>query len=87
MSLEPLFRLYFDGDRSVGLVILDCARLEECGLAAVERIARAQLEARRLGHRVALRNAGAELLDLIWLCGLDVLSGGCLRVEVQGQTE
>ena len=64
-------------------VILDCAHMEDSGLAAVELIARAQLNARRRGGHVALRNASSELLELIWFLGLD----GSLGVEVQRQPE
>jgi hypothetical protein len=64
-------------------VILDCARMQESGLAAVEVIARAQLCARRRGATLRLRNASHELLELMVFAGLD----GCLGVEVQRQPE
>jgi hypothetical protein len=64
-------------------VILDCARMQASGMAAVELIARAQMEARRGGRDLILRNAGDELLELIRFAGLE----GYLRVEVEGQPE
>ena len=64
-------------------VILDCARMQESGLAAVELIARARLEARRRGRQFALHNPSRELLELIHLVGLD----RCLGVEVQRKPE
>jgi hypothetical protein len=64
-------------------VILDCARMREPGLAAVDRLARARLAARREGCELELRNPGHELLELIVFMGLD----GCLGVEVKRQPE
>jgi anti-anti-sigma regulatory factor len=64
-------------------VILDCARMPESGLAAVELIARAQIDARRRGCHISLRNPSSELLELIHLVGLDSCSG----VEVERQPE
>ena len=64
-------------------VILDCARIEETGLAAVERIARATLEARQAGRPLLVRNASDELLDLLDFVGLSA----CLGVEVERQPE
>jgi ABC-type transporter Mla MlaB component len=40
------------------------------GLAAVDRLARLQLAARRLGWSIELRGADAELLELLDLVGL-----------------
>ena len=92
MSLGALFRLYLDGDRDggsprihgeasefVGLVTLDCARMGEKGLAAIDRIARARLEAHRCGCDLEVRNPGEELVGLIGFLGLR----RCLGVEVQ----
>ncbi len=64
-------------------VILDCARLHSSGLAAIDRIARSRLEARRCGCELALRNPSRELLELICFLGLD----RCLGVEVKRQPE
>jgi len=63
-------------------VTLDCARLDS-GLAAVDRIARTRLEARRCGCELVLCNPSEELLELIRFAGL----GKCLGVEVQRQPE
>jgi len=55
----------------------------ESGLAAVDRIARSHLEARRCGCDLVLCNPSEELLELIEFLGL----GRCLGVEVQRQPE
>jgi hypothetical protein len=64
-------------------VILDCARIQAPALAAIDRIARTTLAARRCGCGVRLRNANQALLELICLAGLE----GSLRVEVKRQPE
>jgi hypothetical protein len=51
------------------------------GGAALDALARIQLNARRLGLELLLRNASTELLELITFAGLDEV----LRVELQGQ--
>jgi hypothetical protein len=58
-------------------------------LAVVDGLARLQCAARRLGLTVWLRDATAELLGLLDLCGLAaVVPGGpVLRVEVAGEAE
>ena len=64
-------------------VILDCARIGDQGMAAIDRIARTRLAARRGGRQLVLRNPSAELLELIELSGLCA----CLGVEVQRKPE
>jgi hypothetical protein len=64
-------------------IVLDCGPLKNADVDAVERIARLQLAARRRGLALRLRNADADLLELIGLVGL----GGVLRVEPGRQTE
>ena len=64
-------------------VIVDCARLATPHVSTLCWLARTQLEARRRGRHVCLRNASAPLLELIWLAGL----AGSLRVEVKRQPE
>ena len=64
-------------------VILDCARIGDQGMAAIDRIARTRLAARRGGRQLVLRNPSAELLELIKLSGLCA----CLGVEVQRKPE
>lgn len=66
-----------------GTVILDCARIKDPDMSAVDRVARLLLQARRDGCDCRLREASEELLQLIELAGLD----GLLRVEVRRQTE
>ena len=51
--------------------------------AAVDALARLQLDARRRGLELRLRNASSELRDLLAFCGL----GDVLGVEVGGQPE
>ena len=64
-------------------VILDCARIGDQGMAAIDRIARTRLAVRRCGRHLVLRNPSAELLELIKLSGLCA----CLGVEVQRKPE
>ena len=64
-------------------VILDCARIGDEGMAAIDRIARTRLAARRCGRQLVLRNPSAELIELIELSGL----WACLGVEVQRKPE
>jgi len=48
--------------------------LPRCGhpdMAVVDQLARLQLEARRLGCSICLRNVCAELVELLELSGLD----------------
>lgn len=66
-----------------GTVILDCARIKDPDVSAVECIARLLLQARREGCDCRLREASDELLQLIELAGLD----GLLSVEVERQPE
>ena len=51
--------------------------------AALDALARLQLNARRLGLELLLRNASSELQDLIAFAGLDQV----LCVEAGGQSE
>jgi hypothetical protein len=52
-------------------------------VAALDALARLQLSARRLGYEIRLRDASADLQDLLDFVGLrDVL-----RVEAGGQAE
>jgi hypothetical protein len=58
-------------------------------LEVVDELARLQLAARRLGHRIELRDACAELTELLDLVGFgEVVSRGAgLPREVGGQAE
>jgi hypothetical protein len=51
--------------------------------AALDALARIQLNARRLGLELELRHASDALVDLIAFAGLDEV----LRVELEGQAE
>ena len=56
----------------------DVSALTEADALALEVLARLQLEARRLGTSIRLRNASTELVGLIALAGLtDVLPVCC----------
>ncbi len=52
------------------------ARLDRPDLAVVDQLARLQLEARRLGCAIRLRDACVELLELLALLGLDEIVTG-----------
>ena len=68
---------------STDTVVLDCARIEDTGLYAVERIARATLEARHEGRELLVRNPSSELIELLDFLGLRAY----LAVEVERQPE
>jgi anti-anti-sigma regulatory factor len=64
-------------------LVLDCAALANPDCATIDLIARLQLEVRRCGLELLLRNTNDPLRDLIGLAGLtDVL-----RVEPGRQSE
>ena len=51
-------------------MIIDVGGLTQLDAAAIDALARLQLVARRLGRQVLLRDAGADLVDLLQLVGL-----------------
>jgi ABC-type transporter Mla MlaB component len=60
-----------------GPVLCDVGALHEPDAITIDALARLQLTARRLGHRVELRGTREELEDLLALTGLrEVLTGG-----------
>jgi ABC-type transporter Mla MlaB component len=60
-----------------GPVACDVGALAEPDAVTIDALARLQLTARRLGHRVELRRAGGRLEDLLHLTGLsEILPGG-----------
>jgi hypothetical protein len=61
--------------------LVGCGRPD---LALVDGLARLQLAAQHLGCSIRLREAGAELVELLDLCGL---GEALLRVEVGGEPE
>jgi ABC-type transporter Mla MlaB component len=71
------------------LVICDVSSVGDPDAGTIDALARMQLTARRLGRRVHLRHACADLQDLIALTGLgDVLPRyGALRLEAGRQAE
>ncbi len=62
-----------DGD-----VVVDVTGLGHPTLAAVDALARMQLTARRLGHRLTVQGAGPELRALLDLAGL---AGGVIPLS------
>ncbi len=52
------------------VIVCDVGGLTRPDAVAVEALARLQLTARRLGRRIRLRGASAELLDLLAFVGL-----------------
>ena len=71
------------------LVVCDVRSLRDPDAATIDALARMQLTARRLGRRVQLRHACADLQDLVAFTGLgDVLPlYGALGLEAGGQPE
>jgi len=63
--------------------VLDCQRLNEPRLKEIDQICRLQLELRRRGCELQLRNANEALEELIGFAGL----ADVLRVEVQRESE
>jgi hypothetical protein len=64
-------------------LVLDCGALENPDCATIDGIARLQLEIRRWGFELQLRNANEPLLELIGLAGL----ASVLGVEPGRQSE
>jgi hypothetical protein len=64
-------------------LVLDCSALLTPDCATIDRIARLQLEVRRCGLELKLRNANPPLLELVDLAGLM----GVLRVEPGRKSE
>ncbi len=68
----------------------DAAALTGVDLETVDALARLALTARRMGARLVVRNASADLRALLDLAGLVVRgdgSGGVLVLELEGQAE
>ena len=68
---------------ATGTVTLNCARIKDPGLAAIDYLARLKLGLRRGGRELCLASPSPELAELIDLAGL----AGVLGVEVKGQAE
>ena len=67
------------------VLVCDASALAEADAVALDAIARLQLTARRLGSRICVRHAPAELEELLRLTGLAEICG--LRVDVQREAE
>lgn len=76
-----------DGD--VVVAAFPLAAVARPDLGVVDRLARLQLAARRLGCSIRLRNPGEELCGLLELAGLDdvVPASPVLPLEPGGETE
>ena len=72
-----------DMQMTIESIDVDCARLGRPDVSLIDRVARLQVAARRLGFEVRLVNAQPVLAELVDLCGLS----GALSVEVKGQAE
>lgn len=72
-----------------GLLVCDVGALTDADLGTVDALARLQLTARRLGGKVCLLHASAELRDLLALAGLRAVVPCSLPLplEPRGQTE
>ena len=81
-------RMMLEGS-GADLVVCDVSSLGDPDAATIDALARMQLTARRLGRRVQLRHACADLQDLVALTGLgDVLPlYGALHLEAGRQPE
>ena len=64
-------------------ITLDCGSIAEPTMSTIDQVARLQLEARRCGCKLELRDANPYLVGLISLAGL----GGVLGVEAERQAE
>ena len=78
MSLSLGNRLFY----TVATIVCDLRSVIP-NAGSLDALARLQLNARRLGLELLLRNASSELQELIAFAGLDEV----LRVELEGQTE
>jgi hypothetical protein len=72
-------------DDETAELVCDVGAVRAIDVAVLDALARLQLTARRLGLRVVLRHASAELLDLLDFTGVGEAAG--LRVEAQRQPE
>lgn len=81
-------RAALDDDPSA-VVVCDVGRLAQPDAATVDGLARLRLTARRLGAELLLRNASADLRELLEFAGLCEVVGVCPTsgVEVEGQAE
>jgi hypothetical protein len=70
-------------EMTISTIIVDCGRLVEPNLAAIDGIARLKLAARRRACRLRLRDPDQSLVELIGFAGL----AGTLGVEPGGEAE
>ena len=76
----------FRGSRSLWHVDCDVAHVGRADLATVGALARASVNARRMGARLRVVNASPELRELIVFAGLgDVLLGRRRRQPEEGE--
>ena len=84
---ERLRTLLADGDRATDAVICDVGGLVHVDAVTVDALARLQLTALRLGRRLQLRQASAELQGLLGLLGLSAALPLESRVSFQPQRQ
>ena len=70
-------------DSDVHLVVCEVRGVIDPDAVAVEALARLQLTARRLGHRIRIRHACGELQDLLTLMGLSDVVPLCEDLSVE----
>jgi ABC-type transporter Mla MlaB component len=80
---ERLRTVLLDRDHQTDAVICDLAGIERVDAVTIDALARLQLTARRLGRRLLLRNASADVQTLLALMGL----AGVVPLEPQRQVE
>jgi ABC-type transporter Mla MlaB component len=73
------------GASGADVLVCDASGLVGADAVALDAIARLQLTARRLGGRICVRHAPAELEDLLRLTGLAEICG--LRLVLERQAE
>jgi hypothetical protein len=64
-------------------ITLDCGSIAQPTVSTIDQMARLQLNARRCGCKLELRDTNPRLLELIGFAGL----GGVLCVETERQAE
>jgi anti-anti-sigma regulatory factor len=72
---------------ATGTVILNCARIKNPSVAAIDYLARLKLGLRRGDCEMCLANCSEELKQLIELAGLAGVLAAPLGVQVEGQSE
>lgn len=85
-GLCALVRVLVEGS-DADLVVCDVRALIDPDVTTVDALARIQLTARRLGHRIRLRDVGHRLQDLLELAGLSDLVPGFVRSTLEPERQ